>query len=321
MVRVNESIVLVGGGGGVYRIARFLKHIRPNITTIQTTFDHGGHSGELRDERGVLPTGDIRQAILALADEEIESDLRALLAHRFSPINKSSLNHATVGNIILTALTEITGSLPSAINVLVRWFGVRGKVLPVSIDNSELCVALSDGHVLCGEGRIDTRSASDKRHIVSANLKPPAHIYAPASEALINADKIVFCPGDLYTSIIPNTLVSGFEESIKKSSAKLIYVVNIMTKKAETHRFAASRFAHILLSYIGRKQFDVVICNSALVSKALRARYNAELASQVRVDRERLARYAKRIITEPLLDETGAIIRHHPRIASVIARL
>ncbi|TSC84606.1 MAG: hypothetical protein G01um101417_137 [Parcubacteria group bacterium Gr01-1014_17] len=321
MNNIHEQIVLVGGGGGVYRVARFLKHIRRNITTIQTMFDHGGHSGELRDERGVLPPGDIRQAILALADDTIESELRALLAYRFAPKNSSALDDVTVGNIMLTALSDITGSMIGAIHTMCRWFRISGNVLPVSLSHSELCAVLSDGTVVHGEGLIDTRSTSDDRMITRVFLKPTAHIYTPAYEALISADKIIFCPGDLYTSIVPNVLVSGFCEAIKKSRAQLVFVVNIMTKKAETHRFTASCFAKVLLSYLGRDRFDAVICNNSDFSPAILARYRSERARPVRVDLKRLQCYAKRVVRVPLVDESGGVVRHHEGIATTLAEL
>ena len=318
---IDESIVLIGGGGGVYRVARFLKHIRRNIITIQTMFDHGGHSGLLRDERGVLPPGDIRQAIVALADDDVESDLRALLTHRFAEKGNSSLNNATVGNILLTSLTEITGSPISAINTLCRWFRVKGKVLPISLDHADLCVRLSDGSIIKGEGLIDNRPISDNRTIASAYLKPDAFLYAGAHDAIVNADKIVFCPGDLYTSIIPNVLVHGFRDALNQSNARLIYVVNIMTKKSETHGYSASKFAEILLKYAGQERFDVVICNSARIKPSMIARYKKERAYPVEVDSERLKKYADRIVKADIADQTGSIVRHSGRVASIIARL
>lgn len=319
MGNINESIVLIGGGGGVYRVARFLKHIRPNITTIQTTFDHGGHSGILRDERGILPPGDIRQAILALSDDEIESELRDLLSYRFIPKNGSSLDSATVGNILLTALTEITGNMITAINILCRWFKVKGKVLPVSLNNAELCVLLSDDSVVKGEGLIDKRVLSDDRKIVKAFLEPRAHIYSGAHDAIVGADKIVFCPGDFYTSVIPNALVEGFKEAIKASHAKIILVVNIMNKKSETGRFTASKFARLLLKHIGRERLDFVICNNGKLSKTLLDSYKKEHSFPVNLDIETLKRFSRNIIADNFVDEVGGIVRHKENIASIIA--
>lgn len=317
----DESIVLVGGGGGVYRVARSLKHVRVNISTIQTTFDRGRHSGQLRDERGVLPPGDIRQAILALSDDKVEPTLRALLAFRFSERNGSSLDNATVGNILLTALEEITGSLPTAINTLCSWYGVRGKVFPVSLDSADVCVRLSDGSVINGEGKIDTRSPADDRTVASVFLKPEAHLFAGARDALVGADKIVFCPGDLYTSVLPNILVEGFKEAVDESRGKRIMVLNLMTKKAETHRFNASRFVRALLDSLGLDMIDVLICNDpASISKEMRKHYEKEQAAPVVVDAG-VSRHAKKIIIEPLAEEVGGILRHKSRIASIIASL
>lgn len=314
----NESIVLVGGGGGVYRVARFLKYLRPNITTIQTVFDHGGHSGILRDERGVLPPGDIRQAILALSDDNLEPVLRKLMSHRFK-VNGSSLDRATVGNILLTALSEIEGSLPAAIKDLCKLCGVKGKVLPVSLDDRELCVELSDGRIIKGEGEIDTRSIADDAHIVRAYLDKDAQIYSDAREALHNADKIVFCPGDLYTSLVPNLLVSGFCEALHNTSAKLIYCVNLMAKKAETHDFSAKKFVETAVAYAKRK-IDFVIYNNTAIDESIMANYEKEKAKQVIFDGEDYT-LAREWVGAPLLDETGGIVRHHERIASIIADL
>lgn len=320
MSKINESIVLVGGGGGVYRVARFLKHIRQNITTIQTVFDHGGHSGELRDERGVLPPGDIRQAILALSDDNMEPALRQLLSYRFSENGKSSLNRATVGNILLTALTEIEGSLPRAINVLCRLCGVRGKVLPVSLDNADLCAELSDGEIIRGEDSIDTRSIDDNRTIQRIYLDGKANIFVDAYEALVAADKIVFCPGDLYTSLIPNFLVAGFCDALAESRAKLVYCVNIMTKKAETDGYSVGRFAEEVFDYLKGSKIDAVVYNSGEIEPQLIEKYATQKSHPVAAaDFGEL--WAKEYLPERLVDETGGIVRHHERIASVIADL
>ncbi|MFA6338511.1 MAG: gluconeogenesis factor YvcK family protein [Candidatus Paceibacterota bacterium] len=322
MNKIKESIVLIGGGGGVYRIAHFLKRIRSNITTIQTTFDHGGHSGQLRDERGVLPPGDIRQAILALADDKIEPTLRKLLSFRFEPQNGSSLDGVTMGNLFLTALTEITGSLPSAINTMCQWYGVKGKVLPVSLDDADLCVELNDGSIIKGEGNIDTRSIDDDRTIVRAFLEPEAFIYTEAYQAIVNAQKIVFCPGDFFTSTIPNTLVNGFKDAIEETKASLICIVNVMTKKAETDGFTATDFARVLLKHIGCDNFDAILCNDpACISEAIIVKYSEEKAHPVVVNNDELSKFAERIIVRNFADQTGNIVRHNVKIASVIASL
>jgi uncharacterized cofD-like protein len=320
MAKFHESIVLVGGGGGVYRVARFLKNIRSDITTIQTVFDHGRHSGQLRDERGVLPPGDIRQAILALSDDSQEPTLRKLMSYRFSEKGESSLNNATVGNILLTALTEIEGSLPSAINALCRLCHVRGHVLPVSLDNSELCVELSDGAILKGEDKIDNRSIEDSRTIKRVFLEPQAHVFVGAYEALLRADKIILCPGDLYTSLLPNLLVDGFADALSGSKAKLIYVVNIMTKKAETDGFNVSDFVRVVHEHISGREIDTVIYNSEEIDSTLIQKYEAEKSQPILMEGA-VGGYVRNLLPRPLVDASGGIVRHHERIASIIADL
>lgn len=320
MPGVNESVVLVGGGGGVYRIAKFLKHIRKNITTIQTVFDHGGHSGALRDERGVLPPGDIRQSIVALSHDNLEPTLRKLMSFRFEEKGNSTLNKAPVGNILLAALTEIEGSLPLAINALCELCGVEGKVLPVSLDDAELCVKLNDGTNIRGENNIDMRPISDDRTIVRAFLEPKAKIYTEAYDALVNAEKIVLCPGDLYTSLIPNFLVEGFVEAINKSKAKIIYITNLMTKKSETHEFKTADFARIIYEYLGKK-VDVNICNNEEILPEIVSLYAKEQAEPVTINKEKTLQYVEEVLEAPLSDSDGHLVRHHERIASIIADL
>lgn len=320
MGNISESIVLVGGGGGVYRLARFLKNTRRRITTIQTVFDHGGHSGELRDDRGVLPPGDLRQAIVALSAEDREPILRKLMSHRFKAVGDSVLNNVTIGNLLLTALTEIEGSLPLAIKELCDLCGVKGRVLPVSLDPAELCVELSDGSVLKGEGFIDTRSIDDNRSIRRAFLEPRARIFIEAYEVLEQADKIVLCPGDLYTSLVPNLLVEGFREALEVNRGKLIYCTNIMTKKAETHGYSVGQFVSEVSKNIGHRRIDLVIYNNAEIGSGIAAKYAEDRAYPVTVDEldpDRAIEY----IGENLVDESGGIIRHHGRIASIIADL
>jgi len=319
MSHVNESIVLVGGGGGVYRTAKPLKLIRPNITTIQTVFDHAHHSGELRDERGMLPPGDIRQAILALSDDNQEPTLRMLMSYRFSEKGDSSLNHTSLGNILLTALTEILGSLPAAINFFCKLNNVRGKVLPVSLDDCELCAVLCDGTVICGEGKIDNRSSGDDRKIVRTFLDPKAHVYVPAYEAVVHADKVVLCPGSFYTSLIPNLLVDGFVDALRESHGRIMYVVNLMTNKSETDGFLVSDFLRVLTEHIGRK-LDVVVYNSEALEPSIEQKYKAEKSYLV-LPGEDLDRYAYKVLSALLVDTSGGVIRHHQRIASIIADL
>jgi uncharacterized cofD-like protein len=316
---LHNSTVLIGGGGGVYRVATILKRYISGLTTIQTMFDHGNHSGVLRDERGMLPPGDIRQAILALSHDDIQQELRVLLSHRFTALG-SSIDGATIGNFMLTALSEhYSGDIVKAINALCRIFRVSGKVLPVSTDIADLCVRLSDGTVICGEGKIDTRSIKDNRSIQRAFLKPNAHIYVGARDAITSASRIVFCPGDLYTSIIPNALVKGFKGALNESRAKLIFIVNLMTKQSETRDFAVSDFARTLLKYIGRDRFDLIIVNTAPIRPDLLASYAKEKSYPVKLDNE-ARKYASKIVSGNYVLQ-GSVLRHSTAIVHPILEL
>lgn len=320
MNNIHEKIVLIGGGGGVYRIAKFLKNVRDNISTIQTMFDHGGHSGKLRDEHGILPPGDIRQAILALSDESMETPLRALLSYRF-PNRGSSIDDATLGNLIFTAFNDIYDGPVPAIEAMSKLFRVSGRVLPVSLDKADLVVRFGDNSVLKGEGNIDSRSIDDERVIKEAFLEPQANIYVEAYDAIISADKIIFCPGDLYTSIIPNILVEGFSDAIHKTKAKIIYVTNIMTKKSETYGFKASDFSRIILSYLKIDKFDVVICNNSKINPKIKSLYAEEYAEPVFVDEEILSDYASTVICDRIADQSDGVLRHNNLIASILAKI
>ena len=321
MNKIKRSVVFIGGGGGVYQIVRYYKNIvlsEEEIVTISSMFDRGGHSEILRNERHILPPGDIMQAIFALSGNDIDPKLKGMLSHRFSKKGKSSLNDATMRNFLFTYFVEINdGDVLSAINDLCKFFHVRGKVLPISTNDSDLCVRLSDGSILKDEGKIDKRSIRDDRTISSAFLSPKAHICPEAREAIANAGKIVFCPGDLFTSIIPNTLVEGFKEALLESKAKTIFFVNLMTKKAETNNFPASKFVSTLLEYLGRDKFDLVICNNGKISKKIRDAYQKEFSYPVKIDKE-LHKLAHRVIVEDLVSEVGGVLRHKERASSIV---
>lgn len=323
MKHIGENIVFVGGGTGVGATARyFKKDLRFNIATIHPVTDSGSHSGELRMKRGILPPGDIRQTMYELSDEKLDPEWRSLLRLRFSE-KGSRIDKAAIGNLILAALTEkCSGDMTKAIRIISPHFGIRAKILPVSMDDSHLFAELSDGSILKGEAAIDTRNPRDAKKIVRVWINPQVVISPEVYEVLTQAHKIVFCPGDLYTSLIPNILISGFVDAVKKSKAQLIYVVNIMTKKAETHEFAASDFARTLLDYLQVPKFDAVICNNGQIDTKIRLKYrNEDYSLKVKCDSHNLDKYAKIVVTSKLVDETTGTIRHNSRTAEIIAHL
>ena len=268
---LGKKIVTIGGGTGGFTVNRGLHGYPVHATAICTVFDSGGSTGVLRDEFGSLPQGDIRRCLLALSDDANDT-LRVMFNHRFAK-NGSSLSDHNLGNLLLLAAEQHWGPV-EGIRRVSKVLGVQGDVLPVSINRANVCAELSDGSTVCGEGIIDTRSIDDPRTIRRVWLSPAAFITREAADAIIEADVIVLGPGDLYTSVIPNLLVSGIQDAMKRSNARLVYVANSMTKWSETRGFDVAQFVETLLAYgVGRETFDAVLINTTLPSSTLLTTY------------------------------------------------
>jgi len=222
-----KKIVTIGGGTGHYTILRGLKNYDVNLVAIVSVVDNGGSSGKLRMEFGILPPGDIRNCLLALAEDIRLGDLKDLFNYRFQ--GEGSLANHNLGNLILTALTHKYGDVGQAIKAASNILGIGGEVLPVSVDNTNIHAETFSGKKLKGQLEVSYPDKNEK--IKSVWLEPQANIYRESANAIRQADLIVICPGDLYGSIIPNFLVKGFKEVIQRSNAKIIYVCNLVTKQ------------------------------------------------------------------------------------------
>lgn len=244
-----KKVVVIGGGTGTFTVLRGLKNYEHDITAIVSMFDSGGSSGVLRDEHGVLPPGDVRRCLVALSDGEQEKMLRKLFNYRFE--NGNTLKGHSFGNILLTALTDILDGEDKAINAAGALLNIKGKVLPVSLEKAHLCVELENGTIVEGETNIDIPKHDGNLKITKSYLNPNVKVHKKAVEAIEDADAIVFGPGDLYTSLVPNFLVDGVPEAVKRSEAKKLFVLNLFTKWGETHNYTASDYAREMLSYIG----------------------------------------------------------------------
>ncbi|MBW2994986.1 YvcK family protein [Candidatus Woesearchaeota archaeon] len=300
-----KKVVVIGGGTGSYTVLRGLKNYNCNITAVVSMADSGGSTGVLRDEYGVLPPGDIRRALVALSEEsEVTKDL---MKFRFK--NGSFKGH-TVGNIILTALKEITGSDRNAIEAANRILKIKGKVLPVTLNNSTLYAELEDGVTLKGQANITQRSTYPIANIKKVFLLPMSNANNETTDEIKEADIIVIGPGDLYTSVIPNLLVKGIPEAIRKSKAEKIYVCNIMTKYAETHKFSVSDHVEQIKNYFGCYP-DKIIVNNAEAPEDLLLKYKAENAFPVVNDSSKLRDRIKKIIEADLITKP-VLIRHDP---------
>ncbi len=311
-----KKIVTIGGGAGSFTVLKGLKKYPIAITAIVTTFDSGGSSGLLRDEFGILPPGDVRRCLVALSEEE--KILRRLFMFRFE--KKSSLQGHSFGNLFLTALSSIFKDDNLAIEKAGELLNINGKVLPVSLSKSHLCATLEDGTIIEGETNIDIPKHDSESKIKKIFLEPKAKLNSKARKAIMEADIIVVGPGDLYTSIIPNFLVGGMLEAMKKTKAKKIYIANLMTKWGETNNLSASDCAKAILFYAGVSKFDYIVCNSRKMSDKTLRSYAKEKKYPMVVDKS-LNRFGKEIILKPLWKDSGIIRHNSDLLAKIITSL
>ena len=311
-----KKIVVVGGGTGTYVTLTGLKKYPYDLTAIVGVTDSGGSSGVLRDELGVLPPGDIRRALLALSDLPLEKDnLRQLLSYRFD--NGTGLRGHSLGNLLISALTQINGRLDLAIKDAQIMFDVQGTVLPISLTSAELCARLQDGTIIKGETNIDIRRVRPDLKILDIFLDRPAKILPEAKKAIGQADLIVLSPGDLYTSLLPNFLFDGFNRAINKSKAKLVYVCNLMTKFGETDGYKVSDFVREAKRYLGPagKKLRTVLVNNNLQNippKILR-RYKQEKAYPVQIDEQECKKLGVELVVRKFAI-TGQLFRHDSEV-------
>ena len=247
MIKENNEakVVVIGGGTGLSTMLRGLKQYTSHITAIVTVGDDGGGSGKLREDLGMLPPGDIRNCILALADTE--PLMEDLLQYRFT---EGSLKGQCFGNLFLAAMAGISENFEDAVQKMSSVLAVKGKVLPVTLDDMKLIAELENGEIIEGESKIPSEVIFRNTRIKKIAIKPiDAKPLEEAIKAINNADVIIMGPGSLYTSIIPNLLVKGIPEAICKSPAKKVYISNVMTQPGETDGFKVSNHLKVLMDY------------------------------------------------------------------------
>ncbi|MFA6319628.1 MAG: gluconeogenesis factor YvcK family protein [archaeon] len=258
-----KKIVVIGGGTGSFNILSGLKNFPFELTSIVSMMDSGGSTGILRDEFGILPPGDARRCLVALSDSPL---MRTLFEYRFT--KGKTLQGHSVGNLLLTALNEILGREDKAILSASEILRIKGKVLPVTMGNCHLGAELLNGKKIKRESKIGNERV--KKLFLTKKVK----LFPPARKAILEADYIILGPGDFYTSILPNLLVKGTKESIKKSKAKTIFVCNIMTK-GETKNFTANDFVLELVKYL-KINPDYVLMNNKKPRTKVINRYKKE---------------------------------------------
>lgn len=316
--KYNNKFVCIGGGTGLSTMLRGLKDYTNNLTAIVTVSDNGGGSGILRREMNILPPGDIRNCILALA--ETEPLMQSVLGYRFT---EGSLEGQNLGNLFIAALNNVLGSFELAVEKFNEVLAVKGKVLPVTIEDVQLYAEYEDGTFTLGETEIVERGKKERKAIRKVDLVPEAPLaYSKAIDALTEADRIILGPGSLYTSIIPNLLVKGIPDAIKESHGKVIYVSNIMTQPGETDGYSLQKHIEALEEYLGKDIIDTIIVNEDPIDESILYLYQQDGAKQVEVD---VCSSGKRQVIKGSLAKVNKIdcyIRHNPaELAKLIMSL
>lgn len=312
-----KRVVVIGGGTGVFTVLSGLKNSFENLTAIVTMADDGGSTGILREDFGILPPGDARRAIVALShtNNKILSDL---FSYRF--IEGRGLAGHSFGNLMITALERLTGSFEDAIAEASHILSVSGRVIPVTLEETKLCAELENGEVVVGETNIDIPRHDGNLKINKIWLDPEVSVNPSARMAIMDADLVIIGPGDLYTSLLPNIIVRGVADALKKTKAKKAYFVNLMTKFGETNGFRASDFLGAIENYLGHGVIDLVVVNNKRPSARRLKPYALEKSSWVELDRENFR--GKTAILEADLVRPRGFIRHDPqKIASLIKNL
>ena len=310
----GPKIVAVGGGTGLSTMLKGIKKLTNNITAVVTVGDDGGSSGRLRHEMGVLPPGDIRNCIAALADDE---DLvTKLFQYRFK--TGEGLEGHSFGNLFLTALCSITGNMVRAVQESSKVLSIRGRVLPSTLDDMKLAAELADGTIVRGESSIPETGKRIKRLFTEpANCKALPDVL----QAIKEADLIILGPGSLYTSVIPNLLIKEISQSISKSQAKKIYVCNIMTQPGETTGYSASEHIKAILDHAGYpNMIESVLVNNSLPDD-LSPDYAAANSYPVVVDIDNIKAMNINVVATRLYEENEEkYVRHSPsRLARAIS--
>ncbi len=300
-----KKIVVLGGGTGLSVLLKGLKQFPLDITAIVTVADDGSSSGELRKEFDIFAVGDIRNVLVSLS--EVEPLIEELLQYRFNTDN--SLNNHPMGNLLLTALYNITGNLTESLRSLSKIFNIKGTILPFTEENPVLIAHTKDGQVIEGESKI-TKAGKEIDYIeYKEKVKPTKEVI----EAIDSADLIIFGIGSLYTSIIPNLLSEEVKQSLINSKAKKMYVCNIMSEHGETDGYKVSDCIKKINSYVKDNMIDVVVVNNKEVPDSIKDRYKEETASQIEIDYDTLKDMQVEVIEDELLDiNDNLVVRHNP---------
>ena len=298
----GPAVTVIGGGHGLSVLLRGIKASTSNVSAVVTVADDGGSSGRLREELGIIPPGDLRNCLVALADTE--PLMEKLFQYRFE--GESALAGHSFGNLFLAAMHEVTGDMETALLEASKVLAVKGRVFPASNAHVRLDALMEDGTVVEGESHIPEAHKRIRRVRLF-----PEHVEAVASalEAIRTADAVILGPGSLYTSILPNLLVDGVAETLRKSRALKIYICNVMTQPGETDGYTASMHVKAILDHAGKGVVDYVLVNSSAIPEKMLAMSAEKGSFPVEVDREELNRLGVGFVRADIMSSTD--VGHH----------
>jgi uncharacterized cofD-like protein len=300
----NKKVVVLGGGTGQSTLLRGLKLFPIDITSVVSVCDDGSSTGRLRKEFNTVAVGDIRRVIVSLS--ETEPLIEDLMNYRFE--TNSDLDGHTVGNLILTALSNIRGNISDGIESLSKVFNLKGKVLPLTEDNVTLCAKMKDGKTVVGEHNItEYNNRIDKVYYKERSKTNPLVL-----EEIEDADLIILSMGSLYTSLMPNLINKDMIKAIDNSNAKIMYVCNMMSQPGETDGFKASDHIKAINKYLGKKKVDIIICNDGKISTDVIKKYKtSEQKDVIPFDKDNLKKLKLHIIHNNYVDLSQGYLRHN----------
>ena len=291
----KKKITTIGGGTGHFALLSGLKKYNLDISAIVNMADDGGSTGKLRNELGVLPPGDVRQCLVALS--EAPEVLRDLFLYRFGIGRLAGHNF---GNIFLSAMQKLTNRFEDAVLEAGKILNIKGRVIPVTVEPMVLMAEFENKKTVKGEHKI---SGYRKSKIKKVFLEKEVHTSYEAVQAILEADFIIFAPGDLYTSVVPNFLSFGMTEALRRTNAKIAYVVNLMTRRGETDGFGAYNFLTELEGYLGINVVDYILVNTAVPSEDMLQLYKAENEHFVHPNLDKLGNTRYKVITGDFLSK------------------
>lgn len=311
----QPRIVIIGGGTGMPVLLRGLKKFPVEITSIVTVADDGGSSGRLRDDLDIPPPGDIRNVLAALSD--VEPLVEEMFQHRFS--NSNELSGHSLGNLIIAAMTSITGNFFYAVQEMSKFLNVRGRVLPAANQSVILHAEMEDGTIVSGESKIPYSGKRIKKvFLTPQKIKP----LPEALHAIRNADLIILGPGSLYTSLLPNLLVPNIGKELIKSKARKVYICNLMTQAGETLDYTASDHVKAIYNHLNSPFIDTILVNNENIPEHVQERYSEELAKPVHFDVSTLYELGLEVIYGEIVSLEDGVIRHDTKeVANILYSL